>query len=141
MWEISFPIPDGSSPAGPKESPRGVCAQGAYEAPRQWLLATAWATSKSNDDANRAGCQLQRKGAELLLTGVRNHLHGIRLSYDGTIPLTGSGTEVDWLGTNLPRHHIGVHHGVASFVDPHGTDAALTTLRAAGGDGRYPVDP
>ena len=64
----------------------------------------------------------------LYLSGLRGRdLHGIRLSYDGTITADAfmhRGAVVrdslsDWVATNLERHHVDVHRGVASFVDAH----------------------
>ena len=64
----------------------------------------------------------------LYLSGLRGRdLHGIRLSYDGTVTadaLMHRGGVVrealsGWVWTNLERHHVDVHRGVASFVDDH----------------------
>jgi NAD(P) transhydrogenase len=59
--------------------------------------------------------------------GPGRDLHGIRLSYDGTITVDAfmrRGRVVrdalsEWVGTNLDRHHVDVYRGVASFVDAH----------------------
>lgn len=73
----------------------------------------------------------------LYLSGLRGRdLHGIRLSYDGTITVDAfmhRGRVVrealnEWVGTNLDRHHVDVHRGVASFVDAH-------TVKVDGEDG------
>ncbi len=64
----------------------------------------------------------------LYLSGLRGRdLHGIRLSYDGTVTadaLMHRGGVVrealsGWVWTNLERHHVDVHRGVASFEDDH----------------------
>jgi len=64
----------------------------------------------------------------LYLSGFRHRdLHGIKLSYDGTITVesfmhrgrVAREALNGWVGTNLERHHVDVHHGVASFVDAH----------------------
>jgi NAD(P) transhydrogenase len=64
----------------------------------------------------------------LYLSGLRGRdLHGIRLSYDGTVTadeLMHRGGVVrealsGWVWTNLERHHVDVYRGVASFVDDH----------------------
>jgi NAD(P) transhydrogenase len=72
----------------------------------------------------------------LYLSGFRGRdLHGIRLSYDETITVDAfmrRGRVVrealsESVGTNLDRHHVDVHRGVASFVDAH-------TVKVADGD-------
>jgi NAD(P) transhydrogenase len=74
----------------------------------------------------------------LYLSGLRGRdLHGVRLTYDGTIAVDAfmhRGRVVrealnDWVATNLARHHVDVHRGVASFVDAH-------TVQVDGEDGQ-----
>ena len=74
----------------------------------------------------------------LYLSGFRGRdLHGLRLSYDGTITVDAfmrRGRVVrealsESIGTNLDRHHVDVYRGVASFVDAH-------TVTVADGDTR-----
>jgi NAD(P) transhydrogenase len=64
----------------------------------------------------------------LYLSGFRQRdLHGLTLAYDGTVTVDRfmhRGRAVrqaldDWIGANLERHHVEVHHGRATFVDPH----------------------
>jgi len=73
----------------------------------------------------------------LYLSGFHGReLHGLRLSYDGTITVDAfmrrgravRETLSEWVGTNLDRHHVDVHRGVASFVDAH-------TVQVAGENG------
>src|ERR1051325_5174779 len=64
----------------------------------------------------------------LYLSGLRDRdLHGVRLSYDGTVTADafmhrgGVVREAlsGWVWTNLERHHVDVYRGVASFVHTH----------------------
>jgi len=78
----------------------------------------------------------------LYLSGLRGRdLHGIRLSYDGTVTadafLHRGGVVREalsgWVWTNLQRHDVDVFRGAASFVGPHavkvvGDDGAETLL-------------
>jgi NAD(P) transhydrogenase len=61
-------------------------------------------------------------------------LHGLNLAYDGTLTIDRfmhRGRAVrqaldQWIGGNLERHHVDVHHGRATFVDAY-------TVRVEGG--------
>ena len=73
----------------------------------------------------------------LYLSGFHGRdLHGLRLTYDGTITVDAfmrRGRVVrdalsEWVGANLARHHVDVRRGDASFVDAH-------TVQVAGTDG------
>jgi len=78
----------------------------------------------------------------LYLSGLRGRdLHGIRLSYDGTVTADAfmhRGAVVrealsGWVWTNLERHDVDVYRGNASFVDAHnlnvvGQDGTETLL-------------
>ena len=64
----------------------------------------------------------------LYLSGFgQRDLHGLTLSYDGTLTIDRfmhRGRAVrraldEWIGANLERHHIDVHHGRATFVDAY----------------------
>jgi NAD(P) transhydrogenase len=64
----------------------------------------------------------------LYLSGFRQRdLHGLTLAYDGTLTVDRfmhRGRAVrhaldQWIGSNLERHHVDVHHGRATFVDAH----------------------
>ena len=54
-------------------------------------------------------------------------LHGLNLAYDGTLTIDRfmhRGRAVrqaldQWIGANLERHHVDVHHGRATFVDAY----------------------
>ena len=73
----------------------------------------------------------------LYLSGLRGRdLHGVRLSYDGTLTADafmhrgGVVREAlsGWVWTNLERHDVDVYRGAASFLDPH-------TVNVVGGNG------
>ena len=75
MWEISFPMLEGSKPGRVPIIPRGAGAQWPCEAPKRQAgatRATAWATSKSNDDLNRAWCHCNAKARNFYSWGARN---------------------------------------------------------------------
>ncbi len=64
----------------------------------------------------------------LYVSGFRQRdLHGLTLSYDGTLTIDRfmhRGRAVrraldEWIGANLERHHVDVHHGRATFVDAY----------------------
>jgi NAD(P) transhydrogenase len=121
----------GSGPGGEKGA-----AQAAYFGKKVALI----------ERASRLGGAVARTGVPgkamretaLYLSGLHGRdLHGIRLSYDGTITVDAfmhRGRVVrealsEWVGTNLARHHVDVHRGVASFVDAH-------TVQVAAEDGQ-----
>src|SRR5262249_61062719 len=57
----------------------------------------------------------------------KRDLHGLNLAYDGTLTIdrfmhrgrTLRQALDQWIGANLERHHIDVHHGRAAFVDAY----------------------
>ena len=57
----------------------------------------------------------------------KRDLHGLNLTYDGTLTIDRfmhRGRAVrqaldQWVGANLEHHHVDVHHGRATFVDPY----------------------
>jgi NAD(P) transhydrogenase len=93
----------------------------------------------------------------LYLSGLRGRdLHGVRLSYDGTVTADafmhrgGVVREAlsGWVWTNLERHHVDVYRGVASFVDAHtvkvvdpGTETLLGAERVLIATGSRPIRP
>src|SRR5574342_219068 len=121
----------GSGPAGEKGA-----AQAAYFGKKVALGGRAsrlGGTLANTGVPGKAMCE-----TALYLSGLRGRdLHGIRLSYDGTITVGAfmhRGRVVrealnEWVGSNLDRHHVDGHRGVASFVDAH-------TVQVDGQDGR-----
>ena len=93
----------------------------------------------------------------LYLSGLRGRdLHGIRLSYDGTVTVDAFMHRGDvvrealsgWVWTNLERHHVDVYRGVASFVDAHtvkvvdpDTETLLGAERVLIATGSRPIRP
>jgi len=93
----------------------------------------------------------------LYLSGLRDRdLHGVRLSYDGTVTADafmhrgGVVREAlsGWVWTNLERHHVDVYRGVASFVDAHtvkvvapNTETLLGAERILIATGSRPIHP
>src|SRR5215510_12322984 len=64
----------------------------------------------------------------LYLSGFQKRdLHGLNLAYDGTLTIdrfmhrgrTLRQALDQWIGANLERHHVDVHHGRAIFVDAY----------------------
>jgi NAD(P) transhydrogenase len=57
----------------------------------------------------------------------KRDLHGLNLAYDGTLTIdrfmhrgrTLRQALDQWIGANLERHHVDVHHGRAAFVDAY----------------------
>jgi NAD(P) transhydrogenase len=121
----------GSGPGGEKGA-----AQAAYFGKKVALIERASRLGGTVASTGVPGKAMRETA--LYLSGLRGRdLHGIRLSYDGTITVDAfmhRGRVVrevlsEWVGTNLDRHHVDVHRGVASFVDAH-------TLQVAGEDGQ-----
>src|SRR5256714_1306179 len=93
----------------------------------------------------------------LYLSGLRGRdLHGIRLSYDGTVTADAFMHRGDvvrealsgWVWTNLERHHVDVYRGVASFVDAHtvkvvgpDSETLLVAERVLIATGSRPIHP
>lgn len=111
----------GSGPAGEKGA-----AQAAYFGKKVALVERA--SRLGGTVANTGVPGKAMRETALYLSGLRGRdLHGIRLSYDGTITVGAfmhRGRVVrealnEWVGSNLDRHHVDVHRGVASFVDAH----------------------
>jgi len=120
----------GSGPGGEKGA-----AQAAYFGKKVALIERAARLGGAVANTGIPGKAMRETA--LYLSGLRGRdLHGIRLSYDGTITVDAfmrRGRVVrealsEWVGTNLDRHHVDVHRGVASFVDAH-------TVKVAGEDG------
>jgi len=121
----------GSGPGGEKGA-----AQAAYFGKKVALIERASRLGGTVASTGVPGKAMRETA--LYLSGFRGRdLHGIRLSYDGTITVDAfmhRGRVVrealsEWVETNLDRHHVDVHRGVASFVDAH-------TLQVAGEDGQ-----
>jgi len=111
----------GSGPGGEKGA-----AQAAYFGKKVALIEKASRLGGAVANTGVPGKAMRETA--LYLSGLRGRdLHGVRLSYDGTITVEEflhRGRVVRealnaWVGTNLDRHHIDVHRGVASFVDAH----------------------
>src|SRR5574342_825109 len=111
----------GSGPAGEKGA-----AQAAYFGKKVALVERA--SRLGGTVANTGVPGKAMRETALYLSGLRGRdLHGIRLSYDGTLTVDRfmhRGRVVrealsEWVATNLDRHHVDVHRGVASFVDAH----------------------
>jgi NAD(P) transhydrogenase len=126
----------GSGPAGEKGA-----AQAAYFGKKVALIERAPRFGGTVANTGIPGKALRETA--LYLSGLRGRdLHGIRLSYDGTVTadeLMHRGGVVrealsGWIWTNLERHHVDVYRGSASFVDEHSVrvvdDDTETLLRA-----------
>ena len=120
----------GSGPGGEKGA-----AQAAYFGKKVALIESAARLGGAVANTGVPGKAMRETA--LYLSGFHGRdLHGLRLSYDGTITVDAfmrRGRVVrealsEWVGANLDRHHVDVRHGVASFVDAH-------TLQVAGEDG------
>ena len=121
----------GSGPGGEKGA-----AQAAYFGKKVGLIERASRLGGAVANTGIPGKAMRETA--LYLSGLRERdLHGIRLSYDGTITVDAfmrRGRVVrealsEWVGTNLDRHHVDVHRGGASFVDAH-------TVQVASEDGQ-----
>jgi NAD(P) transhydrogenase len=111
----------GSGPAGEKGA-----AQAAYFDKRVALVEEA--PSYGGAVANTGVPGKAMRETALYLSGLRQRdLHGLTLSYDGTLTVDRfmhRGRVVrealnQWIGANLERHHVDVHRGRAAFVDAH----------------------
>jgi NAD(P) transhydrogenase len=111
----------GSGPGGEKGA-----AQAAYFGKKVALIERASRLGGAVANTGLPGKAMRETA--LYLSGLRGRdLHGIRLSYDGTIPVDAfmhRGRVVrealnEWVETNLARHRVDVYRGVASFVDAH----------------------
>ena len=111
----------GSGPAGEKGA-----AQAAYFDKKVALVEEA--PSYGGSVANAAIPGKAMRETALYLSGFRQHaLHGLTLGFDGTLTVDRfmhRGRMVrralnQWIGANLDRHHVDVHHGRAAFVDAH----------------------
>jgi NAD(P) transhydrogenase len=120
----------GSGPAGEKGA-----AKAAYFDKKVALVEEA--TGYGGAVANTGVPGKAMRETALYLSGFRQRdLHGLTLTYDDTLTvdrLMHRGRSVrqaldQWIGANLDRHHIDVHHGRATFVDAH-------TIRVEGATG------
>ena len=111
----------GSGPAGEKGA-----AQAAYFDKKVALVEEA--PSYGGAVANTGVPGKAMRETALYLSGLRQRdLHGLTLSYDGTLTVDRfmhRGRVVrealnQWIGANLERHHVDVHRGQAAFVDAH----------------------
>lgn len=111
----------GSGPGGEKGA-----AQAAYFGKKVALVEKA--SHLGGAVANTGVPGKAMRETALYLSGLRDReLHGIKLSYDGTITVEAfmhRGRVVrealnQWIGANLEHHQVELHRGVASFVDPH----------------------
>jgi NAD(P) transhydrogenase len=116
----------GSGPGGEKGA-----AQAAYFGKKVALIERASRLGGAVANTGVPGKAMRETA--LYLSGFHGRdLHGLRLSYDGTITVDAfmrRGRAVrealsGWVGTNLDRHHVDVHRGVASFVDAHTVQVA-----------------
>jgi NAD(P) transhydrogenase len=120
----------GSGPAGEKGA-----AQAAYFDKRVALVEEA--PGYGGTVANTGVPGKAMRETALYLSGLRQRdLHGLTLTYDGTLTIDRfmhRGRVVrqaldQWIGANLERHHVDVHRGRAAFVDAH-------TVRVESGKG------
>ena len=120
----------GSGPAGEKGA-----AQAAYFGKKVALVEEAAGYGGAVANTGVPGKAMRETA--LYLSGFRQRdLHGLALSYDGALTverLMHRGRAVrqaldQWIGANLDRHQVDVHHGRAAFVDPH-------TVRVEAGTG------
>ena len=111
----------GSGPAGEKGA-----AQAAYFDKKVALVEEA--PSYGGSVANTGVPSKAMRETALYLSGFRQRdLHGLTLAYDRTPSVDRfmhRGRVVrqalnEWIGANLDRHHVDVHHGRAAFVDAH----------------------
>jgi NAD(P) transhydrogenase len=111
----------GSGPAGEKGA-----AKAAYFNRKVALVEEA--PSYGGAVANTGVPGKAMRETALYLSGFRQRdLHGLTLTYDGTLTIDRfmhRGRVVrqaldQWIGANLERHHIDVHRGRATFVDAH----------------------
>ena len=111
----------GSGPAGEKGA-----AKAAYFGKKVALVEKA--PSYGGAVANTGVPGKAMRETALYLSGFRQRdVHGLTLTYDDTLTIDRfmhRGRAVrqaldEWIGTNLERHHIDVHRGWATFVDPY----------------------
>jgi NAD(P) transhydrogenase len=109
----------GSGPAGEKGA-----AKAAYFGKKVALVEQA--TSYGGAVANTGVPGKAMRETALYVSGFQKRdLHGLNLTYDGTLTIDRfmhRGRAVrraldQWIGANLKHHHIDVHHGRATFVD------------------------
>ena len=111
----------GSGPAGEKGA-----AKAAYYKKKVALVEEARNYGGAVASSGVPGKAMRETALFLSGFGQRD-LHGLTLAYDGTLnveELLHRGRAVSqaldhWVGENLDRHHVDVHHGRASFVDAH----------------------
>jgi NAD(P) transhydrogenase len=111
----------GSGPAGEKGA-----AQAAYFGKKVALVEEA--PTYGGAVANTGVPGKAMRETALYLSGFRKRdLHGLTLTYDGTLTVDRfmhRGRAVrealdQWIGANLDRHHVDVRRGRAAFVDAH----------------------
>jgi NAD(P) transhydrogenase len=111
----------GSGPAGEKGA-----AKAAYFGKKVALVEQA--PSYGGAVANTGVPGKAMRETALYLSGFQKRdLHGLNLAYDGTLTIDrfmhrGRAVRQDlneWIGANLERHHVDVHHGRATFVDAY----------------------
>ena len=111
----------GSGPAGEKGA-----AKAAYFGKKVALVEQA--PSYGGAVANTGVPGKAMRETALYLSGFQKRdIHGLNLSYDGTLTIDRfmhRGRAVrraldQWIGANLKHHHIDVHHGRATFVDAY----------------------
>ena len=116
----------GSGPGGEKGA-----AQAAYFGKKVALIEQASRLGGAVANTGVPGKAMRETA--LYLSGFHGRdLHGLRLSYDGSITVDAfmrRGRIVrealsEWVGTNLDRHKVDVYRGVASFVDAHTVQVA-----------------
>jgi len=116
----------GSGPGGEKGA-----AQAAYFGKKVALIEQASRLGGAVANTGVPGKAMRETA--LYLSGFHGRdLHGLRLSYDGSITVDAfmrRGRIVrealsEWVGINLDRHKVDVYRGVASFVDAHTVQVA-----------------
>ena len=111
----------GSGPAGEKGA-----AQAAYFGKKVALVEAASGYGGAVANTGVPGKAMRETALYLSGFGKRD-LHGLTLTYDGTLTVDRfmhRGRVVRealdrWIGANLDRHHVDVHRGRAAFVDAH----------------------
>jgi NAD(P) transhydrogenase len=111
----------GSGPAGEKGA-----AQAAYFGKRVALVEHAPRYGGTAANTGVPGKAMRETALYLSGFGQRE-LHGLTLAFDGTLTVdrfmhrgrVARQVLDHWIGANLDRHHIDVHRGRATFVDPH----------------------
>src|SRR5262247_4232211 len=111
----------GSGPAGEKGA-----AKAAYFGKKVALVEQARSYGGAVASTGIPG-KAMRETALYVSGFQKRDLHGLNLTYDGTLTVDRfmhRGRAVrraleQWIGANLDRHQIDVHHGRAIFVDPY----------------------